>query len=288
MIAGELSANLSQPSAGSGPLSVHENLIQDNLANDDGGGIRLLQAGNFPISIVNNIITDNISTHEGGGIALDDSTNVRVVNNTVMKNVTTATAITSNGEAAPAGLSTAPNSAQLQATLPPNSPTYSKPLLFNNIFFDNRAGNWNGLYVSGIASPQAPAGDPIRNWDMGSVDTGVTLTPTFSVLQQYDPGVTPSPSNKVGVNPGVKAPFDVSVTILTSRTFPAFREAVIVAKNMPPGLQGDYHLTGAAAAAHNGGTGSQPYTGGLVPAPAIDYDGQFRMTPNDIGADEAF
>jgi hypothetical protein len=288
MIAGELSTNLNQPSAGSGPVTVHENLVQDNLANDDGGGIRLLQAGTSPISIVNNMITDNISTHEGGGLALDDATNVRIVNNTVMKNVTTATAITSTGEAAPAGLSTALTSVQLQATLPATAPKYSKPLLFNNIFYDNRAGNWNGLYVSGIASPQAPGGDPIRHWDLGSVDAGVTLTPTYSVLQQYDPGVTPSPTNKIGVDPHVRTPFDVSATILVSRTFPSFREAVIVAKNVPPELQGDYHLVGPVAPANGGGTGSQPNPGGAVQAPAIDYDGQRRAVPPDIGADEAF
>jgi hypothetical protein len=288
MIAGELNANLNQPSAGSGPVNIHENLIQDNLANDDGGGIRLLQAGNFPIEVVNNIITDNISTHEGGGLALDDATNVRIVNNTVMKNVTTATAVTSTGEAAPAGLSTALNSAQLQATLPADAPKYSKPLLFNNIFFDNRAGNWNGEFVSGIASPQAPATDPIRHWDMGSGDAGVQLTPTYSVLQQYDPGVVSSATNKVGVDPRVKAPFDVTVTILTSRTFPHFRQAVIVAKSMPPGLQGDYHLAGPFPPAHDGGTSSQPYTGGPFQAPKIDYDGQTRVPPPDIGADEVF
>jgi hypothetical protein len=288
MIAGELNANLNQPSAGSGPVNIHENLIQDNLANDDGGGIRLLQAGNFPIAIVNNIITDNISTHEGGGLALDDATNVRIVNNTVMKNVTTATAVTSTGQPAPAGLSTALNSAQLQATLPANAPKFSKPLLFNNIFFDNRAGNWNGEFVSGIASPQAPATDPIRHWDMGSADAGVQLTPTYSILQQYDPGVVPSPTNKVGVDPRVRAPFDVTVTILTSRTFPSFRAAVIVAKNVPPGLQGDYHLAGLFPPANGGGTNSQPYTGGQFPAPRIDYDGQNRVPPPDIGADEVF
>jgi hypothetical protein len=288
MIAGELNANLNQPSAGSGPVTIHENLIQDNLANDDGGGIRLLQAGNFPIAIVNNIITDNISTHEGGGLALDDATNVRIVNNTVMKNVTTATALTSTGQAAPAGLSTASNSAQLQATLPANAPTYSKPLLFNNIFFDNRAGSWTGEFVSGIASPEAPADDPIRSWDMGSVDAGVQLAPTYSVLRQYDPGVVPSSTNKIGVDPRVKAAFDVTATILTSRTFPYFRQAVIVAKNMPPGLQGDYHLAGPFPPANGGGTNSQPYTGGPFPAPTIDYDGQNRVAPRDIGADEVF
>jgi hypothetical protein len=247
----------------------------------------LLQAGNFPISIVNNLITDNISTHEGGGIAIDDATNVRIVNNTVMKNVTTATALTSTGQPAPAGLSTVLNSAQLQATLGPNAAKFSKPLLFNNIFYDNRAGNWTGEYVSGIASPQAPANDLVRQWDMGSLDAGVALTPTYSVLQQYDPGVVPSPTNKVGVDPRVKTSFDVSVTILASRTFPGFRQAVIVAKNVSPALQGDYHLADLLPPANGGGTPSQPYTGGPFAAPGTDYDGEQRANPPDIGADEA-
>jgi hypothetical protein len=86
----------------------------------------------------------------------------------------------------------------------------------------------------------------------------------------------------------VKAPFDVTVTILTSRTFPSFRAAVIVAKNVPPGLQGDYHLAGLFPPANGGGTNSQPYTGGAFPAPRIDYDGQNRVSPPDIGADEVF
>jgi hypothetical protein len=179
------------------------------------------------------------------------------------------------------------NSVQLQATLPATAPKYSKPLLFNNIFYDNRAGNWTGEYVSGIASPQAPPSDQIRNWDLGSLDAGVALTPTYSVLQQNDPGMVPSPTNKVGVDPRVKTPFDVSVTILTSRAFPSFREAVIVAKNVPPGLQGDYHLADLLPPANGGGTTSQPYPGGPVAAPARDYDGQLRANPPDIGADEA-
>ena len=75
-------------------------------------------AGNFPMNVYNNMIVNNVSTHEGGGIALDDAPNVRIFNNTIMKNLTTATAVTSNGQPAPAGLSTAANSDQLQATLP--------------------------------------------------------------------------------------------------------------------------------------------------------------------------
>ena len=127
-------------------MNIYNNLIQANLSDDDGGGLRFLMAGNFPMNVYNNMIVNNVSTHEGGGVALDDAPNVRFYNNTVMKNITTATAITSNGSPAPAGLSTGQNSAQLQATLPGGSPTFSNPLLFNNIFWDNRAGSQRNQY----------------------------------------------------------------------------------------------------------------------------------------------
>ena len=42
------------------------------------------------------------------------------------------------------------NSALLQATLPAGSPV-ERPLLFNNIFWDNRAGFRNGIGVSASA-----------------------------------------------------------------------------------------------------------------------------------------
>ena len=127
MIAGELPANTATLSPGSGPVDIYNNLIQANLSNDDGGGLRFLMAGNFPMNVYNNFIVNNVSTHEGGGIALNDAPNVRVYNNTIMKNLTTATAVTSNGAAAPAGLSTSTNSALLQATLPAGSPTLQQP-----------------------------------------------------------------------------------------------------------------------------------------------------------------
>ena len=118
MIAGQLPTTPGALSPGSGPVDIYANQIQANLANDDGGGIRFLMAGNFPMNVYNNMIVNNVSTHEGGGIALNDAPNVRVFNNTIMKNLTTATAVTSNGTPAPAGLSTSANSDQLQATLP--------------------------------------------------------------------------------------------------------------------------------------------------------------------------
>ncbi len=286
MIAGELPANLSQPSPGSGAVTIDANIIEANLANDDGGGIRFLQAGNFPISVTNNIVANNVSTHEGGGIAMDDSVDVRIINNTVMGNITTATAATSNGMPAPAGLSTAANSGQLQATLPAGSATFSNPKLFNNIFWNNRAGRWNGLYVSGIGAPEAPAGDALNYWDMGSADGVGPLTPTNSVLQTTT-GTTLSATNVVGVNPQVVSAFTATVTIETSRTFPSFRQAVIIVQPAPLNQMGNYHLVGAASPASNRGAGSRTFGGVTVTAPRTDFDGQSRSaTTPEAGADE--
>jgi hypothetical protein len=284
MVAGELSSNLALPSTGSGPVRIHENLVQDNLANDDGGGLRMLQAGTYAIDVVNNIIANNTSAHEGGGIAIDDSTNVRFVNNTVYRNITTATAVTSNGQPAPAGLSTAANSDQLQATLPAGSSVFSNPTMFNNVFWDNRAGTWNGLYVSGVGSPDAPAGDAINHWDMGVADTPGALSPTNSILQDGT-GTVASPTNKLGVDPLVLTPFATTITVQASRTFPSFRQALIVVENVPPSLMGDYHLQGASPALNMGALNKAG-----IAAPAIDYDGQTRPIPTgsnlDAGADE--
>ena len=175
MIAGELPSDLTKPSAGSGAITIDANIVEANMSNDDGGGIRLLQAGNFPIGITNNMVVDNVSAHEGGGIALDDATDVRIVNNTVMGNLTTATAVTSDGKPAPAGLSTAANSAQLQATLPANAAKFSSPRTpLDNIAWHNRAGRGTDLYVSGTIPARAgrPGGRSDPDWDMGAADGG--------------------------------------------------------------------------------------------------------------------
>ncbi|GHJ53560.1 hypothetical protein Nm8I071_28670 [Nonomuraea sp. TT08I-71] len=286
MVAGELPPDPTKLSPGSGAVEIDANVVEANLANDDGGGIRLLQAGNVPISLTNNMVVDNISTHEGAGIALDDAPDVRIVNDTVAGNITTATAATSDGRAAPAGLSTTANSDQLQATLPDGSPTFSKPKLFNSVFWDNRAGEWNGVRVTGIGAADAPAGEPVRHWDMGSADGVGPLTPTNSVLQDTT-GTTPSSTNRVGLDPAFRSPFPVSVQVLTSRTFPSFRQAVIVLQQVPLTQMGDWHLAGAASPANGLGVVSRTYGTFTLTAPRVDIDGQPRSTTRpDAGADE--
>ncbi len=287
MIAGQLPANPDDLSPGSGAVDIYANQIQGNLANDDGGGIRFLMAGDFPMNVYNNLIANNVSTHEGGGIGINDAPDVRIYNNTIMNNFTTATAVTSNGAPAPAGVSTSENSVQLQATLPGGSPTFSRPLLFNNILWDNRAGSRAGTTVTGIGLD----GDvtPINHWDVGVADGTGVLAPVNSVIQQ-DGGqypYTPDPSN-TSADPRVVETWAMSVSFATWRQNPGFVDANVLAVEQPPDLLGDYHLqacTGSAASpACNLGAASR----GGVDAPATDIDGDARPAGGgfDSGSDE--
>jgi hypothetical protein len=297
MVAGELTTDPNALSPGSGRVTVSANEIVVNTANDDGGGLRLLMVGNDPIRVENNILADNLSTHEGAGIALDDATNVELVNNTVARNITTATAVTSDGKPAAAGLSTGRNSTQLQATLPAGSPTFSNPRQVDNVFWENMAGSWDGVMVHGIGL----AGDTatVNFWDMGATDGSGPLTPRYSVLTTPNAGQATAPTG--GLLPGMDVPvgstatsppwydvitsgnasvkfvnpYSVGIDVSTLRTFPGFRQSVILARNLPPDLQGDYHLASGSVAVGLGVALLGPVAGGLV-APHRDIEGNLR------------
>ncbi|MFN0282859.1 MAG: SdrD B-like domain-containing protein [Kineosporiaceae bacterium] len=293
MIAGQLPATAGTLSPGSGPVDIYNNQLQANLANDDGGGLRFLMAGNSPMNVYNNMIVNNVSTHEGGGIGLNDAPNVRVSSNTIMKNLTTATALTSNGQPMPAGLSTSANSDQLQTTLPAGSPAFSNPLLFNNIFWDNRAGTRAGTTVTGIGL----AGDltPVDQWDLGVADGTGVLAPTNSIVQQSAGAhpYTTSPTNS-GANPNVVSTWDLSVSFATWRQNPAFVDATLVTLEAPPNQLGNYHLNACPGSpACNLGASSKAAPTYQQPpaslaAPTTDFDNQARPALGgfDSGADE--
>jgi len=281
IIAGELAtvpgALYGQPGGpqGSGSVSIYNNLIQANMAEDDGGGLRFLMVGNFPMNVYNNMIVNNVSMHEGGGVAIDDAPNVRFYNNTVMNNKTTATAITSDGLPAPAGLSTGANSTQLQLTLPAGSPNYSNPLLFNDIFANNWAGTRGINTVTGITPGDA------NPWDLGVVGGG-TLSPTTSIINS---------------DPGVVETLDIPLSFTSWRTNVNFVGAIMVTVDLPPNLLGDYHLQAGSAAIDAGAsTKSVPAyqrPPNNLAAPIFDFDNQARpygqgnpSTLYDIGADE--
>ena len=301
IIAGELAtnpgANYGQPGGpqGSGAVDVYNNLIQANMSEDDGGGLRFLMAGNFPMNVYNNMIVNNIATHEGGGVALDDASNVRFFNNTVMNNKTTATAITSDGSPAPAGLSTGANSVQLQLTLPAGAPTFSNPLLFNDIFYNNWAGTKGINTVTGITPGDA---DP---WDMGVVgDAGSLLAPTNSILQpSAHPGVMADGSNSAA-DPAAMSTLDIPLSFTSWRTNVNFIGAIMVTADLPPNLLGNYHIQSISPAIDAGAASKivppQQRPPNNLAAPTFDIDNQARpysatpggppSTKYDIGADE--
>ena len=182
---------------------------------------------------------------------------------------------------------------------------FSNPLLFNNGFDDNRAGNWQSTGtlpgVHGIGGVGDPA--PINRWDMGTVDGSGLLHPSSSII---DDTATPShgfvddgtnnclagcATNHASVPnanyPKFKAPFNLEVTISPWRVQPRFRPTAIVGVSLPANAIGDYHLLDATSPAVNAGVASKttaPY--GTVNAPSTDIDNDGRSAPVDQGADE--
>ena len=312
LIAGELplpsapgaSLNVSD---GSGIVTLDHNDIAANLGNDDGGGVRLLMVGDFKITIENNMITNNISTHEGGGISLDDAPYVVIDNNTIAKNITTATATTSDGTPAPAGISTGAISGPLLAQLRrthgstsfPGTNPISTPTVVNDVFYDNRAGSWTANGVAGIG--QAGDTSPINYWDLGSMGLPNALRPTNSVLNSdpsnpvfgytalNDTVILPTPTQDTANPFSFGSVYNTSVSIATWRSYFRFRPSAIVAVDLPADPLGDYRQQSSSAPATNRGasTFTDVYNHAAT-APADDIDGNSRpwCTRFDAGAFE--
>ena len=149
----------------------------------------------------------------------------------------------------------------------------------NDGFWDNRAGSFSGL-VTGITAADA------NHWDMGTADNTGSLSPINSVIQTAlgtDGGTATTLSDDPKF---VDQTYDVAVNVLPLRTYPAFRQAVIVSLILPPNLLGNYHLANSTSPAWGRGTGSvrvrwaapaqlNPWIY-LVAAPNRDIDGDKR------------
>ena len=130
----------------------------------------------------------------------------------------------------------------------------------------------------------------VEHWDLGMTDAPVgLLTPTGTVLQAVrgtDVSATSPGSNAVTDAPGLKEPYALSVDVLASRTYPAFRQSVVIAELLPANLMGDYHLAGTGSPAYQRGQfgatvdwyGTTPTTRYTVAEPADDIDGDSRPT----------
>jgi hypothetical protein len=188
---------------GAGNVTVDANLIQGNQAGSGhGGGVRTqlvngTDAASTPwsLTLTNNMIVNNVAAWSGAGISLQDTTNASIVNNTIADNDSTATVggLITGGASAPqpAGISAERHSLALAAEL--SEPDgFSKPTLFNNIVWHNRAFHYDGSQVpplqpvlASVSVGECAAG--ASYWDLGVLGEplaapALQLNPTDSIL----------------------------------------------------------------------------------------------------------
>ncbi len=287
MIAGELPVAPATFTNGAGEVTIDHNLIQSNMSNDDGGGIRLLQPLDFKIDIFNNVIVNNVATDIGGGLALDDASQVNIFNNTIARNISTGTAEDADRTSCdpPAG-QTCPHGgglvsegysslfvAYLENIIPGSSaPGFANPVLFNNIFWDNLAFFWTGTDL-------VPAATPVIDLEVFGGPPASFLNPTYSSLTVPYPGGS---NNLVG-DPQFVNPYGTTLTAVPFRMEPDFVTVVMVTLDLPPVLLGDYHVAGTSPVIDAGTAAVGPV---LAPCDDIDADGRPNNGLYDIGADE--
>ena len=235
------------------------------------------------VNIFNNMINGNVATDFGGGIALDDASDVSIINNTIAYNISTATAEdadrTSCSPVPPQ--QTCPHGAGLVSTAyssfftPADGSTFSDPVLFNNIFWENEAFYWDGaLPISaGLI-------------DLEVIGSSGLLDPNNSLLSvAYGP---PDVSNVIGVDPL----FVLAVPTDFNATPDRFNLTTVFVEIMPPegtliGFS-NYHILEDSPAIDIGAS-ADPAGSGLLP-PSDDYDHEPRPqgAAFDAGADEFF
>ena len=257
------------------------------MTNDDGGGIRLLQPRDDAITITNNMIVNNISTDFGAGIALDDASNVSIVNNTIARNVNTSTAFDSDNQPHGAGIIAEAYSAAFEATLPVTNPGHPDPVMFNNIICENKSFEWDSV--------NAVLVDPGEFFDLEVFSAVPTheFHPTESLLT--DPTNGGSLTEDFASHPTLDAcgslaslfvdPYEVTLGAAPFRVERDFVFVNIATVFLPATVIGDYHIN-AASVAEDEGVISDPLGSGVL-APCEDIDGASR--PNvawDLGADE--
>ncbi|HYF93789.1 MAG TPA: NosD domain-containing protein [Symbiobacteriaceae bacterium] len=222
-------------SVGSGNVRIFANLIQGNLSNDDGGGIRLLRAGRHRIRIEQNYVIGNVATDLGGGIALDDASAAEISRNTIAANVCTSTAEDSDGLPHGAGLVSEKHSLPFLQSLPSGAPPFSSPTLKRNLFWQNRAYHWDP--VSGGLAP-----------DYALIDLEVfgTLTPAFMAARRCYLTVPYAGGSRNTVHDGTNPPQFASEYLPVLKAFamrgqPDFKVVRII--HAGPDVPGDYRQT---------------------------------------------
>ncbi len=314
---------------GTGDVLVNANLLQGNQAGAGAGGgvsiARTVSGSNAnttdDVVLTNNMIVNNVAAYAGGGVALAEADgSVRLVNNTVASNVSTAT----NRQAANQGGWAFPSNPQVAGIWVLGG---SDPTLQNNIVWGNRSyiylidkitdpTKWSyGLFNPETTSVTSPNPNP-RYSDLGREFDGVSpnLAPTYSVLTTggVNPNVTPSNTVSVAADSATLFVKKNEFLSITDPTQPQKLQDATV--NLQSALVADetgnfiniifspltlWEIGRAnpgnarrcraltitlrqTSAALNAGSG----TPGANNVPSTDYDSQNRAAPIDIGADE--
>lgn len=298
-------------SEGTSHVSVDRNLIQYNHAGAGaGGGVSIARtASNDNVVLTNNMIVNNASAYAGGGIAVTEASgNVRVVNNTVADNVSTAT----NRQSFPAGPKVQ-STAQIAGIARLNGPN---PTLLNNIIWGNRSFTWS-ITPTDPNLPQTTALADAGIWDLGVLgDTSHTALPSTNSLLTAGAGNSAATNNVLSTEAQVAFARRINVIYQTDTDQPvALPETTIMQTaltfdeggnfinvnfsplspwSIVPGTEfgitprADYHIGQASSAVDKGANRTTGNNGNRVPT--ADYDAQNRISttanPVDIGADE--
>jgi hypothetical protein len=308
---------------GTGNVTINRNLIQGNLAADDGGGIRTLLANGqdvaanpdntalwHHIDITNNMIVNNVSGDSGAGISLDDAASVSIVNNTIAYNDVTSTFEDAFGAlchpfAEAAGLCTPGGGGGLTRSVPQGSginarahslrlqqafgpgltQTFANPVLYNNILWHNRAFYWDQALNGGLGG-LFPAADNAFYWDLAVFGGAGTekLDPRFSIL---DGNSLNGPGTVLNPATNVfsdNTAFPRFVATYFNDLVTAIGPVGFVSTTFTPlALQGDYHIKGPNPPIDNTFSPAIDSGAALATIPVIGPPG--GQTINNLGLD---
>ena len=275
----------------------------------------------YKAEIYDNMIVNNLSGAFGGGIGISDALDVTIAGNTIANNDSTATGelafgnstVTLNGADVsftlpanrqttpqPAGIGVQPLSTSLlgyldAGVLPAFQNSFARnPVIVDNIIFGNLSYFWPGFDQAVNAGVNILT--PFAVWDLGvftdPAGAAGRLNPQYSLITETSatyPQVKHYPFTGAGnVNadqahdPQLFSPYRNTITATQGGAalgnFVAFSYA-------PTTLTGNYHIKGgssARGAGSSGGPGILTWNHFLD----LDFDGDTRATPVDIGADQ--
>ena len=287
---------------GSGAVVIERNLVEQNLSNDDGGGVEVLNALTF-----RDRAAQQHRRQQRGDGRRRRARRRRLLGRAVRQQHRGPQPVDRHrgGQRRPcrtaAAWSAHPFTPAFRATLGPGAPTFPNVVMFNNIFWENRAFTFDAAAENGLADQGVI--------DLEVVGSASTFTPRWSLLTV--PHGTPSGSNLIGQDPLVREPVrdarprpartddrargSAPGGRSSRRTSRPTRPATITFRPRSPAIDRGVRCSNTAFPAPAGAL--NPCTGGGVAAPSglnEDIDLQYRpmlrtlrvRTPWDLGADE--